>query len=48
MDKINKEDLKDINKLCGLLNNQNKKYVIAVANALKFTQDTDKKPQRTA
>lgn len=31
----------DVSTICAMLNNQNKKYVLAVANALKFTQEND-------
>lgn len=33
-----KEDKKDIRSLCAPLTSENKKYVIAVANALLFSQ----------
>lgn len=33
-----KEEKKDIKSLCALLTRENKQYVIAVANALLFSQ----------
>lgn len=45
--RIDKE-LIEIEKTCSMLNICNKKYVIAVANALAFTQEKNKPPQKTA